>query len=212
LVYRRENKMKELRARRGRDPGPMRKDEEKEKIHWKRRAGQNWGMPTVWTQEMKEAKVNPLPNKVFKPFCQPFHPLAQVEQKKRREVRKERGETAELNFNQAKTVVQSSGRGLWETGNLKQRVQLLRKSIAKDRQCITTSLLAKTLAYMGDMEEAKVEMHRWKEFTGFGRQMKEKHVERSRWREAHTKLKLFLCQRKNVQTDLREGGHCHSIK
>ena len=54
--------MKELRARRGRDPGPMRKDEEKEKIHWKRRAGQNWGMPTVWTQEMKEAKVNPLPN------------------------------------------------------------------------------------------------------------------------------------------------------
>ena len=48
--------MKELRARRGRDPGPMRKDEEKEKIHWKRRAGQNWGMPTVWTQEMKEAK------------------------------------------------------------------------------------------------------------------------------------------------------------
>jgi len=168
--------MKELRARRGRDPGPMRKDEEKEKIHWKRRAGQNWGMPTVWTQEMKEAKVYPLPKKVFKPFCQPFHPLAQVEQKKRRDARKERGEKAELNFNQAKTVVQSSGRGLWETGNLKQRVRLLRKSIT------------------------------------IGRQMKEKHVERSRLREAHTKLKLFLCQRTNVQTDLREGGHCHSIK
>ena len=107
-------------------------------------------------------------------------------------------------YHQVRSVVQSSARGLRETVNLDQRLQLLRKSRAKDRQCITTSLLAKTLAFRGEMEGAKEEMRRWREFTRLGGREEEKKVERRRWREASTKLNLFLCRRKNALADLRK--------
>ena len=105
-------------------------------------------------------------------------------------------------YHQVRSVVQSSARGLRETVNLDQRLQLLRKSRAKDRQCITTSLLAKTLAFRGEMEGAKEEMRRWREFTRLGGREEEKKVERRRWREASTKLNLFLCRRRNSLADL----------
>ena len=202
-VSRRENRRKEARAM-ARAPGQIRKVEEKKKRDRERKAGQNWGRPIVWAQEMKEAEVNPVPSKVFKGA---FHSLAQVEnlmemQKNRRQTRRLRGERAELDFDQARSVVQSSSRGLRETVNLEQRLQLLRRSMTKDCQCITTSLLAKTLAFRGEMEGAKEEMRRWRQFTVLGG--REKTVERRRWREASTKLNLFLAQRKNALADLRK--------
>ena len=102
--------------------------------------------------------MNPVPSKAFKVD---YHPAVEVErlrelQKERREARKERGVAAEIDFDQVKNVIQSSARGLQETCYLEQRIQ----SNNKDRQSITTRLLAKTLAFKGDLEDAKAEMGR----------------------------------------------------
>ena len=98
-VYRRENRRKEARAMAG-APGQIRKEQKKR--DWERKAGQNWGRPIVRAQEMKEAKVNPVPSKVFKGA---FHSPAQLEklkemQKNRRWTRRVRGERAELHLEQ----------------------------------------------------------------------------------------------------------------
>ena len=154
-------------------------------------------MAKFLVQEMKEDEVNPVPSKVFKVD---YHPAVEVErlrglQKERREARKERGAAAERDFDQVKNIIQSSARGLQETCYLEQRIQLLRRSNNKDPQSITTSLLAKTLAFKGDLEEAKAIMGRWGSMTCLGGQEEEKKVERRRWREASSRLNLFLSLR-----------------
>ena len=162
-IYRMVNQRKEARAR-AMAPGPMREVEEKEKINLKRKLGQNWGTPKVRAQEMAQAKLNPIPSKAVKGALQ--HAKVEkwnVEQKIRREKRKKMGVEAELHYNQYLSVVEAqTGIGLKETDNLGQRLELLRKSVTGDRQAITTSHLAKTLAFMGDIEGAKVEMSKWK--------------------------------------------------
>ena len=193
---RRENKRKEDRAR-ARAGLPRSKEEEKKRRDWQRRSGQNWGRPIFLVQEMKEAEVNPVPSKAFKVD---YHPAVEVErlrglQKERREARKERGAAAERDFDQVKNIIQSSARGLQETCYLELRIQLLRRSNNKDRQSITTSLLAKTLAFKGELEEAKAEMGKWGSMTCLGGQEEEKKVERRRWREASSRLNLFLSLR-----------------
>ena len=115
------------------------------------------------------------------------YPAVEVErlrelQKERREARKERGTVAEVDFDQVKNVVQSSARGLQETCYLELRIQLLRRSNNKDRQSITTSLLAKTLAFKGELEEAKAELGKWGSMTclggsGGGEESREQEVE-----------------------------------
>ena len=116
-------------------------------------------------------------------------------QKKRRDARKKRGMAAEKDLDQMKNIVQNSARSLQETFYLEQRIKLLRESISKDRQSITTSLLAKTLAFKGDLEEAKAIMGKWGSMTCLGGQEEEKKVERRRWREASSRLNLFLSLR-----------------
>ena len=112
-VSRRENRRKEARAM-ARAPGQIRKVEEKKKRDRERKAGQNWGRPIVWAQEMKEAEVNPVPNKVFKGA---FHSPAQLEklkemQKNRRWTRRVRGERAELDLEQV-NIQYISSKGIY---------------------------------------------------------------------------------------------------
>ena len=66
---------------------------------------------------------------------------------------------------------------------------------AEDLQSITTSLLAKTPAFKGELEYAKAEIERWGSMTCLGGQEEEKKVERRRWREASSRLNLFLSLR-----------------
>ena len=166
--------------------------EERDRLKLKRKSGVNFGLDN---HSFMKANLLPLSKRQLDRAAKNGQKEeAQAEQRRRKEGRKEAGLAGESYFKDYIKMVQVTG--LNDQAYLEGREELLRKSVEKDSQALSTGHLAKTLALKGNLVEASKLMNAWKKVVA------QNPKEKARWKKASLCLELYMTQKDGSQKSL----------